>query len=456
MFVNPSHKELLCVSSLLKLSLACLLVPCFLACSNDTQRTSMGRSKFYASLGVNDLSNNSRAAAAVAAQTETENGRAPGACLDILIQHPQDVLVNISSENELEKMQGLICSIDDSQMMRMLRQTHRSSSSDERSFSLIFDALSKYGKNKLDLAYNQEDAQNYDDTLALHDAKKIRKVFCNDDSSESFRSRAVESFKSIASAVTLDKYNACVRAKSYGLRCSAVERDEHVAATVRWEPTELVRSYLPRVALDWSGLVNLSATDKLPTILGLGSGTSVSLVKNNKNAESVLGISAFDASGHFSFACNMAVDPEQTQGQQAELKRDPACGVELFKEAAAPACGVESYKLSRSEVCGVELHKEQRSLACGIERYNSRHDCNICGQAGPFGGCKQCEHPSFGVGSYRSCRHADHGAESYLECRSPEHGVAEYKKCRRREFGVEQYKECLVTKYRRKQNQDLF
>jgi hypothetical protein len=444
MCLKPGNKEHLSTRKAIYSLLAGTLFIALSGCGSGIDRTASGKSSLYARMGVNDLSSDPRAAAAVAAQTETENGRAPGACVEILFNQPQDVFVNVSSESELHKMQAVICSLDEAHMTHMLKESHRRKGTRTDGFGLLFDVLTEVGRNKLDLNYNHTDAQSYDDQLAVFDARQIRHAFCNNQSAESFSTRAVESFKSVASEVTLDKYNACVRARSYGLRCDAVAKNDLVSALIRWEPTELVRSYLPRVALDWSGLVNLSAKDSLPKVIGIGSGISISLVKNNKNTESVLGVTASDASGQFSFACNMVVPLRSSDSSLRVLKRDPSCGVDLFREQVAPECGVDSYRLARSEACGIELHKEQRSLACGIERYNARHDCDICGQAGPFGGCRQCEHPMFGVAAYRSCRHVDHGAELYAECRHERHGVAQYRTCRRQEFGVERYKECLV------------
>ena len=446
MISRPGNKEMSRRERSMVLIIMGALIISVGSCGSGTGRTKASRSALYSRLGVNDLTVDSRAAAAVAAQTETENGRAPGACVEILFNQPHDVFVNVTSESDLNKMQAAICSIDEEQMTHLLKESHRRKGTRTNEFGIVFDVLTDVGKNILDLNYNHTDTQTYDDNLAIFDAKQIRRVFCNNQSAESFSSRAVESFKSVASEVTLDKYNACVRARSYGLRCDATSKHDLVSAIIRWEPTELVRSYLPRVALDWSGLVNLSARDSLPKVLGLGTGVSVALVKSNKNSDSVLGVTASDASGQFSFACNMVVSANSDQSSAGNIKRDPSCGVELFKEQASPECGVENYKIARSDACGVEIHKEQRSLACGVERYHARHDCDLCGQAGPFGGCRQCEHPAFGVASYRSCRHVDHGAELYSECRHEQHGVAQYRSCRRAEFGVERYKECLISK----------
>lgn len=415
------------------------------SCGSGVERTVAGKSTLYSHLKVPDLSTDQKAAAAVAAQTETDNGRASGACVEILLNQPQDVFVNAVSETELDKMQAVLCAVDEERMKHILKESHRRKGTRVDGFGLFLDVLTEVGKNALNLNYNHTATENYSDDLAIFDAKQIRREFCNNQNAEYFKSRSVESFKSVASQVTLDKYNACVRTKSYGLRCDAFERKNHVSASIRWEPTELVRAYLPRVALDWSGLVNLSATESLPKVLGIGSGITVSLEKSDKNTESVLGVMASDASGQFNFSCNMVVSSQSHKTGAGVFKRDASCGVELYKEQIAPECGIDSYQLARTEVCGIELYKEQRSLACGIERYHARHDCDLCGQAGPFGGCRQCEHPAFGVAAYRSCRHATHGAEIYSECRHEQHGVAQYRACRRHEFGVERYKECLVS-----------
>lgn len=394
--------------------------------------------------GVNDLSSDPRAAAAVAAQTETENGRAPGACLEILLNESHDEFFDVKAERESEKTYAWMCAISEDQIISMLKESHSRKTKRSTGFDFLIDSLTEFGKKKLDLNFNQSDTLLYDDYLARADAQQIRRLLCNNEHNETFATRAVESFKRVASSVTLEKYNACVRSRSYGLRCDVSPTKDYVSATIRWEPTELVRSFLPRVALDWSSLVNLSSTQPLPKFLGIGSGLSVALVRNNKTTDSVFGVTAFDASGYFSFSCNAALSKSGSGERKIVLRRDASCGVELYKEQADQLCGVERYNEHRSEACGVELHKDIRSPACGIDSYNSRHDCAVCGQVGIVGGCRQCEHPMFGIASYKSCRHVDHGVEIFASCQHPQHGVAHYKLCRKPEFGVELYKECLV------------
>ncbi len=443
----PSDNVFGCLFSSTQASIAITVLLSVTACDGNPSITSSSRSTLSGMQTVNDISKDPKAAAAVAAQTEIENGRAPGACLEILLNDPKDIFVNVSVESELEKMQAMLCSLRDEQLSSMLKESHRYRGSRSHGFGLLVDTLSELGKNQLDLNYNQAQTQDYDDSMATSDTKRIRSVFCSDQSAEHFKTRAVESFRSVASAVTLDKYNACVRAKSYGLRCDARQNDHAVTATIRWEPTELVRDYLPSVALHWSGLLNLKTTQELPAVLGLGSGVTLTLERVNKSENSVFAVTGSDRSGKFNFTCNTVVSPAQVSGSSMVFRRDPSCGVERFREASSPECGVESYQLARSESCGVDSYKEQRSPTCGVERYHAKHDCGICGQVGPIGGCRQCEHPSFGVAAYKSCRHQVHGVDQYAECRNPLHGVERYLNCRREQFGVELYRQCLVQDF---------
>jgi len=444
MLRKPSYKVFRYLHSESKASLALIALLSVTACDGKPTMTASDRSMLSSLQTVNDISKDPKAAAAVAAQTEIENGRAPGACLEILLNDPKDVFVNVNVESELEKMQAMLCSLRDEQLSTILKESHKYRGSRSHGFGLLVDTLSELGKNQLDLNYNQAETQDYDDRMATSDTRRIRSVFCSDQSAEHFKTRAVESFRSVASSVTLDKYNACVRAKSYGLRCDARQNGHIVTATILWEPTELVRDYLPSVALSWTGLLNLTTKQELPNVLGLGSGMTLSLERANKSENSVFAVTGSDRSGKFNFTCNTVVSPAEVSDSSMVFRRDPSCGVERFKEASSPECGVESYQLARSESCGVGLYKEQRSHACGVEHYHAKHDCGICGQVGPIGGCRQCEHPSFGVAAYKSCRHHGHGVDQYAECRHIQHGVERYLSCRREQFGVELYRECLV------------
>lgn len=104
-------------------------------------------------------------------------------------------------------------------------------------------------------------------------------------------------------------------------------------------------------------------------------------------------------------------------------------------------CGIESYKSKADPACGVELYLDLRGEECGVEHYNSRADASKCGSRvfciPEENRCdtvpKICEHPSFGIKTYKSCR-------------SPLHPVESYKTCSLIEFGVELYKECSFYK----------
>ena len=289
---------------------------------------------------------------------------------------------------------------------------------------------------------------SYTTAMAAADASYIKKNYCNDLSTESFKSRAGESFKSIVSGVTLDKYNACVRAKSYGLYCDASANGDAVTATVRWEPSELVRDVLPRVALDWAGMSNLKTVNTLPEKLGIGSGYVVTFAREDVNAGSVFALTASDHGKSVNFACKVEIPgaPPVVEVPKKIKKtgRFPVCGVESYALGQSVVCGVASYVTTRAAVCGVELYRSGRNPVCGVESYNERHDCDICGQAGPFGGCRQCSNPSFGVNQYKDCRNAANGPELFAECSSEANGVAAYNSCRHPSFGIDQYKECEI------------
>ena len=219
---------------------------------------------------VNDISANTLAGAAIAAQTETDNGRAPGACFDLLMAEGKDIFVQVENETDASKAQDVICAQSEESLVHLLQESHAQRGAKSNQFGLIIDSLSKYGKNIGKLNYNTTSSHEYSGGLATADAHTIRAAMCSDQSAENYRQTAISSFKSIASAVTMDKYNACVTARSYGLRCKVVVKGDQIMASVRWEPTELVRGFLPTVALKVDGLANLKTSADIPKTLGVG------------------------------------------------------------------------------------------------------------------------------------------------------------------------------------------
>jgi len=419
-----------------------------LALSGCESASTTGARKLTVSGGdlalVRDLTNDDYARKVIAAQTEIEAGRAPGLCTALLLSEGKDLYINESVLSEDSKVRDAVCSLDDIQIAHFLKESHNQKQSNSHNFSMLVDSITQNGMIKGDLRYNDTKANEYSDEFAKSDASVVRKIFCANHSAESFKTTASESFKSIVSPITLEKFNACVRAKSYGLYCDATGSKDSVLMTVRWEPTDLVRDILPVVALDWGAAAGFESDSELPKTLGIGSGHSVSFKRESESTSKVIGVTGQDRGRTFNFSCR--VDLEEKKAANPWLKtRRPECGVELAKSGEGIECGVKSYKSLRTAVCGVETYKAARSRACGVERYNEKHDCDICGQSGIFGGCNKCAHISFGVATYRECSDQSHGVLQYTQCEHPTHGAETFHSCRHSSFGVELYRECEET-----------
>jgi hypothetical protein len=414
------------------------ILACLSGCGSEVKPSGRRPSIHGELAAVHDISNNSMAGAAVAAQTETENGRAPGACVDLLMADGKDIFVQIENETDASKVRDVVCAQSEESLVHLLKESHAQRGAKSNQFGLIIDSLSQYGKNMGKLNYNTTTTNDYADHLATIDAHTIRAAMCADQSAETYRKSVVSSFKSIASAVTMDRYNACVMARSYGLRCRVVVNGDQIMAAVRWEPTELVRGFLPTVALKVDGLANVKTTSDIPKTLGVGSGVNIPMEWLEGSKDGIFAATASDRSGQYVFSCQTPI----TRAPHKKTGRFPSCGIASFNMGRGAVCGVQSYVLARSPNCGPELFVAARRTECGVESYNSRHDCDICGQSGPFGGCKQCSSPLFGVAKYKECRREQFGVERYAECRNVSHGVEEYSSCRHESFGVEEYKEC--------------
>jgi hypothetical protein len=411
------------------------------ACGADVKPSSRRLRTNGELAAVNDISHNPLAGAAVASQVETENGRAPGECLDLLMSEGKDIFVEVENETDVAKARDVICAQSEENITHILRESHAQRGAKSNQFALIIDSLSQYGKNIGKLNYNSTTTHEYSDALASADARSVRAAMCEDRSADTFRNAALSSFKSIASGVTMDKFNACVMARSFGLRCRIVSQGDQILASVRWEPTEIVRGFLPMVALKIDGLSNVKTTSEPPKTLGVGSGVNVAVEWLEGAQDGIFAATATDRSGQYAFSCQAPV----SRVPHKKMGRLPQCGVAAYNLGSGPICGVKSYLVARSPNCGPELFVAARRAECGIEAYKSRHDCDVCGQNAPFGGCRQCASPLFGVERYRECRREQFGVELYAECRNISHGVEEYSSCRDASFGVEQFKECEVT-----------
>lgn len=393
---------------------------------------------------VRDLTQDEYARKVIAAQTEMESGRAPGACTDLLLADGKDLFVATSSSQESEKLREIICSMDDIQLTHFLIESHGQKHGQSYGGGLLVDTITKYGPIKGDLKFNSAKNDEYSEEFAKYDANIVRKFYCHDRSSESYKAGAASSFQQVMSSVTLEKYNTCVRAKSYGLHCDITPTKLAVSVNLRWEPTELVRDLLPVVALDWSGMANLQAEGPLPITLGIGSGIAMSFKRVDPEELSVVAATGSDRGKNFNFACRVQVSKFDADAKTPRFGRFAECGVEAFKFSSGPECGIKSHVAARSAACGIESYTKTRSRACGVESYKARHDCDICGRDGLFGGCNKCSHWSFGVQSFKECADPSHGVYQYRSCEHPSHGVASYNSCRHQNFGVEQYKECIL------------
>jgi hypothetical protein len=393
--------------------------------------------------GVNDLTGNHLAAAAIAAQTETENGRAPGDCLQILLSDAKDIYVVDQDETSWDKSKNVFCAMTESQQTHMFTEAHRLRGSRNNQPRFFMDALTSSGKFTGRLNYENGSVTDYSDAMASQDASMARDILCSDRSKDEYREAALQSFKSVVSPMTMDKFNACVSSRSYGLKCKLDGAGDDVKVTLRWEPTELVRSFLPMVALTVQPVDGAAVMGDAPKTVGVGSGVVVPLKISDGFKGAIFSAQAQDRGGNFNFSCQASFADLRRQAEPAKVYGPhESCGVELYAVGTGEICGPKSFKPARSPQCAPEIYRSSRGPECGVESYNQKHDCAICGQAGPWGGCKQCASPAFGVASYKECRRASFGVELFSECRAPSHGVEEWQSCRDRQFGVEKYRSC--------------
>ena len=140
---------------------------------------------------------------------------------------------------------------------------------------------------------------------------------------------------------------------------------------------------------------------------------------------------------------------------QPEVKRDILCHEVLKLEPLYNLCDDPSkptkFKYAKHEKCGPAIVKMERAERCGVERWNSRHDCGVCGRSWGWKdatSCKSCESSNFGVALFSECASLDGAGKpivlEYQSCEIPENGADGYEKSRRPECGVELQPECVV------------
>jgi hypothetical protein len=140
---------------------------------------------------------------------------------------------------------------------------------------------------------------------------------------------------------------------------------------------------------------------------------------------------------------------------QPEVKRDSLCHEVLKLEPIYNLCEDKSmptkYKNAKHEKCGPAVVQMERAERCGVERWNSRHDCDVCGRSWGWKdatSCKSCESSQFGSALFSDCASLDGAGKpvvlEYQSCEIPENGADGYEKTRRPECGVELEPECVV------------
>jgi hypothetical protein len=140
---------------------------------------------------------------------------------------------------------------------------------------------------------------------------------------------------------------------------------------------------------------------------------------------------------------------------QPEVKRDRLCHEVLKLEQIYNLCEDKSmptkYKNAKHEKCGPFRFQMERAERCGVERWNSRHDCDVCGRSWGWKdatSCKSCESSKFGPALFSECASLDGAGKpivlEYETCETSENGADGYIESRRPECGVELEPECVV------------
>lgn len=408
----------------------------------------------------------------------------------------------ISNDEQAEaRYRRYLCSSVDSDLENHLYQymTDDSSASANRNSSggvgikAIVDSLPvEFSANSANQSGNSQ-ARKYTREDAKKHAQRFRSMFCSEEDQSSRVDKTYDMMELIADNNIVDAWRDCITQKQGGFFCHAEEAHDDIQLNLGWDPSDLARTVLPSVDLEWlttSNLVQLS--QNLPGQLGTGSGIPVMFRREDDDKPSSLQVVARDPSGKVNFSCSRSIPPKR----KGSVIEHPKCGVELYNE------GVVSVANGRGKQCGVEKYAEARSPKCGVELYAQGSDLNCpgslpakayrraqqstCGGSlkpvhftctnpgdikvsgdyrwtsscsggvnGPLVGtrkhvsfvCKtsgtpaSCRDQRFGVETYKACRHPDHGVDLYAEC--PHRDFGEIKE-RRPEFGVERYRSCFV------------
>jgi hypothetical protein len=348
-------------------------------------------------------------------------------------------------------------------------------------------------------------ASEYTRETAKAHASNFKNQHCSESDESNEVEKTYDMLEQIADENIINAWRTCISKNQGGFFCHAEENDGHVLLNLKWEPSDLARSVLPVVKLNWLTTDNLELVSReLPGHLGAGSGTPVAFRRHDDERVSALQVAATDESGQVSFSCSRKI-PAVRRGSMIEDRR---CGVALYREGIVevkkgrgPQCGIQLYNLARTPVCGVERYTRGPDMSCpgstAAHQYRKEFETSCGGDIESYhtectspgdrlldintssstcmgkdtirscvgGLCKkievpalksrrsgyalcekpavagECELPKFGVADYSSCRHESHGVELYSECTHRDFGEI---KERRSQFGVEKYNSCFV------------
>lgn len=337
-------------------------------------------------------------------------------------------------------------------------------------------------------------------------ASRFHAEYCSAADQSGHVAKTYDMMEQIADQGVVAAWQACITKDQGGFFCHAEESDDQIMVTLKWDPSDLARTLLPSVKLNWQTTDNLElASLDLPDHMGAGTGLPVTFRRKNEDRPAALQVVASDAGHNVNFACSRSI-PAVRKGSKIE---HPHCGVALYKE------GVIETKKGRGPQCGIELNNLARTAACGVESWRNGSDMNCPGSIparryyrdteSNCGGhidesrleCIQPSHSHVGSmrkseswctkmelqktcvagicasmhipvvknresGTYaceepgrpQSCDAERFGAGTYKPCRHESHGVELYSECphkdfgeikeRRPEFGVEKHNSCFV------------
>lgn len=210
--------------------------------------------------------------------------------------------------------------------------------------------------------YTKEDAKAH--------ASNFRTMYCSAGDQSNHVEKTYDMMEQIADQNILSAWQSCITKNQGGFFCHAQESGDQILVTLKWDPSDLARTVLPTVSLNWQTTDNLElASRALPAQIGAGTGLPVTFKRKNEDKVSALQVVASDGAGRVNFTCSRSI-PAIRKGSVIE---HPRCGVALYQE------GVVELKKGRGPQCGVEKYGEARTAACGVETWASGSDLECPG-----------------------------------------------------------------------------